>query len=89
MLLVWALRACSYKTKAEDWAAGHRLHLYQGVYLGFCLASSNDSMGSKGSRGSSDLSNDCLSLSSSFLFLTISYPQVTLAHALYIYKVRA
>ena len=38
MLLVWALRACSYKTKAEDWAAGHRLHLYQGVYLGFCLA---------------------------------------------------
>ena len=24
MLLVWALRACSYKTKAEDWAAGHR-----------------------------------------------------------------
>ena len=24
MLLVWALRARSYKTKAEDWAAGHR-----------------------------------------------------------------
>ena len=23
-LSVWALRACSYKTKAEDWAAGHR-----------------------------------------------------------------
>ena len=40
-LLVWALRDRSYKTKAEDWAAGHRLHLYQGVYLGFCLASSN------------------------------------------------
>ena len=24
MLSVWALRARSYKTKAEDWAAGHR-----------------------------------------------------------------
>ena len=23
-LSVWALRACSYKTRAEDWAAGHR-----------------------------------------------------------------
>ena len=23
-LSVWALRACSYKTKAKDWAAGHR-----------------------------------------------------------------
>ena len=23
-LSVWALRARSYKTKAEDWAAGHR-----------------------------------------------------------------
>ena len=23
-LSVWTLRACSYKTRAEDWAAGHR-----------------------------------------------------------------
>ena len=23
-LSVWALRACSYKTRAEDWAVGHR-----------------------------------------------------------------
>ena len=50
---------------------------------------SRGSRGSKGSRGSRDLSNDYLSLPSPFLFLTISHPHVTHAHALYIYKVRA
>ena len=96
-LSVWALRARSYKTRAEDWAAGHRppsssrglswflscfqqwvqeLQGAQGVQKG-----SIGSRGSKGSRGSRDLSNDCLSHSSSSLFLTISHPHLTHAHA--------
>ena len=40
-LSVWALRACSYKTGSEALHQGIALHPHQGVYLGFCLASSN------------------------------------------------
>ena len=37
MLLVWALRARSYKTKAEACHQGNALHPPQGVYLVFVL----------------------------------------------------
>ena len=40
-LSVWALRACSYKTRRKIGQQGIALHPLQGVYLGFCLASSN------------------------------------------------
>ena len=38
MLLVWALRACSYKTKAKDWAAGHRPPSSSRGFSGLCFA---------------------------------------------------
>ena len=37
MISVWALRACSYKTKAEAWQQGIALHPPQGVFLVFVL----------------------------------------------------
>ena len=37
MLLVWALRARSYKTKAEAWHQGIALHPLQGVFLVYVL----------------------------------------------------
>ena len=37
MLLVWVLRARSYKTKAEAWQQGIALHPLQGVFLVFVL----------------------------------------------------
>ena len=37
MLSVWALRARSYKTKAEAWQQGNALHPLQGVFLVFVL----------------------------------------------------
>ena len=37
MLSVWALRACSYKTKAEAYQQGNALHPPQGVFLVFVL----------------------------------------------------
>ena len=40
-LLVCALRARSYKTRAEAYQQGNALHHLQGVYLGLCLASSH------------------------------------------------
>ena len=47
-LSVWALRARSYKTKAEDWAAGHRPPSSSMGLSCFCLASSNGLKGVKG-----------------------------------------
>ena len=40
MLLVWALRARSYKTKAEAWQQGHRPSSSPRGFYGFCLAPS-------------------------------------------------
>ena len=37
MLLIWALRARSYKTRAEAWQQGIALHPLQGVFLVFVL----------------------------------------------------
>ena len=37
MLSVWALRARSYKTKAEAWQQGNALHPHQGVFPVFVL----------------------------------------------------
>ena len=113
-LSVWALRACSYKTKAEDWAAGHRPPsssrglswflscLKQGVQEARWVQGVQEVQEVQGAQWVQvvqvvqkvqevqwDLSNDCLSLSSPFLFLTISHPRDSHSHALYIYKVRA
>ena len=49
MLSVWALRACSYKTKAEAYQQGIALHPLQGVYLVFVLL---QEIGSRSSRSS-------------------------------------
>ena len=112
MLLVWALRACSYKTKAEDWAAGHRppsssrglswflscfqqgvqeARWVQGVQEARWVQGVQEVQEVQGAQWVQvvqkvqevqwDLSNDCLSLPSPFLFLTISYPHVTHVHA--------
>ena len=72
-LSVWALRARSYKTKAEDWAAGHRppsssrglswfLSCFQQWVqeLQGAQGVQKGSIGSRGSRGSRDHSNDCI-----------------------------
>ena len=40
MFSVWALRACSYKTRAEAWASGHRPPSSPRGLSGFCLAPS-------------------------------------------------
>ena len=47
---VWVLRACSYKTKAEAWATGHRPPSSPRGFSGFCLASSERFKRIKGSR---------------------------------------
>ena len=50
-LSVWALRACSYKTRRKIGQQGIALHPLQGVYLGFCLTSSNGFNGFKRFKG--------------------------------------
>ena len=50
MLSVWVLRACSYKTKAEAWASGHRPPSSPRGFSGFCLAPSERFKRIKGSR---------------------------------------
>ena len=94
-LSVWALRARSYKTKAEDWAAGHRPPSSSRGLSWFLSCLQQWAQEARwvqgvqevqevqwGSRGSRDLSNDCLPhLFSPFLFLTLSHPHSMHAHA--------
>ena len=56
MLLVWALRARSYKTKAEAYHQGIALHPLQGVYLVFVLLPVREAQKFKSSRSSRDSS---------------------------------
>ena len=82
MLLVWALRARSYKTKAEDWAAGHRPpSSSRGLFWFLSCFQQGVQVVQKVQEVQWDHSNDYLPLSSPFLFLTLSYPHVTHAHA--------
>ena len=82
---VWALRDYSYKTKAEAWAPGHRPPSSSRGLSWFLSCLKQGVQGvqvvQKVQEVQWDLSNDCLSLPSPFLFLTISYPHVTHAHA--------
>ena len=107
-LSVWALRARSYKTKAEDLAAGHRppsssrgLSWFLSCFQQWVQEARwvQGVQGVQEVQGAQwvqkvqkvqevqwDLSNDCLSLPSTlhsfpFLFLTISHPHLTNAHA--------
>ena len=50
MLLVWALRARSYKTRAEAWQQGHRPPSAPRGLFGFCFAPSERLKSSNGSR---------------------------------------
>ena len=51
-LLVWALRACSYKNRAEARQQGNALHHLQGVFLVFVLLPVREAQKFKGSRSS-------------------------------------
>ena len=53
MLSVWALRARSYKTRADAKQQGKALHPLQGVFIVFVLLPDMGSRSSKGSMGSS------------------------------------
>ena len=83
-LSVWALRARSYKTKAEDLAAGHRPPSSSRGLSWFLSCLKQGVQKVQKVQGVQEVQGIFLTtvfLFSSFLFLTISHPHVTHSHA--------